>query len=188
MDSVPCARRVRAHGTGTMGDGLFGVSLFWIVSSSCRAAAEGNSLSLAPAARASSLAREPWGRIAGVARTDYKLSAEKFSQLHGSFNTRLPREGAAERLRELPLNPRRVHLCCGKLPVRGAERLVSSSCRAAAEGNSLRRCGASSLAREPWGRMAGVARWDKKTFGRSFFPFTWIFSIPGSLARELPRG
>ena len=36
------------------------------------AAVEGNSLSLAPAARASSLAREPFSRIAGVARTDYK--------------------------------------------------------------------------------------------------------------------
>ena len=66
------------------------------------AAAEGNSLSLAPAARASSLAREPWGRVAGVARTDYNLSAEKIFRLHESRGTRLPREGAAERLKELP--------------------------------------------------------------------------------------
>ena len=39
-----------------------------------------------------------------VARTDYNLSAEKIFRLHESFNTRLPREGAAERLRELPFN------------------------------------------------------------------------------------
>ena len=30
------------------------------------------------------------------------------------------------------------------------------------EGNSLRRCGASSLAREPGGRTAGIALWDNK--------------------------
>ena len=39
---------------------------------------------------ASSLAREPWGRVAGVARTDNNLSAEKISRLHESFNTWLP--------------------------------------------------------------------------------------------------
>ena len=61
-----------------------------VLGSGSIAAAEGNSLSLAPAARASSLAREPWGRIAGVARTDNNLSAEKISRLHESFNTWLP--------------------------------------------------------------------------------------------------
>ena len=66
-----------------------------VLGSGSIAVAEGNSLSLAPAARASSLAREPWGRIARIARTDKKPSAEDFFLLHESYGTRLPREGAA---------------------------------------------------------------------------------------------
>ena len=40
---------------------------------------------------ASSLTREPWGRVAGIVCEDKKLSAEKISRLHESFHTRLPR-------------------------------------------------------------------------------------------------
>ena len=67
-----------------------------VLGSGSIAAAEGNSLSLAPAARASSLKREPGGRIAGIARNDKNLSAEDFLLLHESYGTWLPREGAAE--------------------------------------------------------------------------------------------
>ena len=56
---------------------------------------EGNSLRRCGA---SSLAREPGGRIAGVARKDNDLSAEKFPLLHGSFNTWLPRGGRVGRV------------------------------------------------------------------------------------------
>ena len=55
-----------------------------------------------------------------------------------------------------------------------------------------RACGASqhaadavAAAREPFGRMAGVAR-EGKTCGRSFFPDYMSLSLTGSLARELP--
>ena len=52
----------------------------------------------------------------------------------------------------------------------------------AAEGNSLRRCGASSLAREPWGRTAGVAREDK------IYRPQKMFLLHESTGTWLPRG
>ena len=84
---------------------MFGALRYGGVSLSCCAAAEGR-LSQAlhavtASTAASSLKREPGGRIAGIARNDKNLSAEDFLLLHESYGTWLPREGAAERLKEL---------------------------------------------------------------------------------------
>ncbi len=87
------------------------------------AAAEGNSLSLAPAARASSLAREPWGCTAGIASlgNDFRHmvipSAERNSAITWILQYPAPsrppcRRRAAERLRELPSTAPQPH-CCG---------------------------------------------------------------------------
>ena len=92
------ATRRRNHPCGTK-------NFLWV---SCNTPApvrvEGNSLSLAPAARASSLEREPFSRIARVAREDKKTAAEKkFSyymslMVHGSLARELPKaEGVAFR-------------------------------------------------------------------------------------------
>ena len=47
---------------------------------------------------ASSLAREPWGRVAGVAREDKIYRPQKMFLLHESTGTRLPRGGRVGRV------------------------------------------------------------------------------------------
>ena len=101
-----------------------------------------------------------------------------------------PSRGSCREAEGVAFNTHRVHLCCGKLPVRCAERFVSSSCCAAAEGNSLSlapAARASSLAREPLFVPPGQMGQGKEAFGRKDFPTTWISSVHGSLARELPK-
>ena len=83
------------------GNSLGMVALF------CCGAAEGNSLSLAPAARDSTRpTRPPRGSLLLYRRDSvaWKITIRlgKMFLLHESTGTRLPREGAAERLRELP--------------------------------------------------------------------------------------
>ena len=72
---------------------LFGENPLGVAQHGDCAAAEGNSLRRCGA---SSLAREPRGRVDGVAREDKIFRPQKIFLLHESYGTRLPREGAAE--------------------------------------------------------------------------------------------
>ena len=81
--------------------------------------------------------------------------------------------------------------CCGREGTPSYYEVCFSSCCAAAEGNSLRRCGAStpptqSRPRGSLYRVVSVACEDKIYRPRKF-PDYMDLSIHGSLARELPK-
>ena len=172
-----------------------------VLGSGSIAAAEGNSLSLAPAARASSLEREPLfvppGQMGqgkeAFGRKDFPTTW--ISSVHGSLARELPAVVADTAKAEgVAFHTARFSLLQECFPYVGTAGLAATL-RLRCGRRQLpqsRACGASqhaadavAAAREPFGRMAGVAR-EGKTCGRSFFPDYMSLSLTGSLARELP--
>ena len=99
-------------------------------------------------------------------------AAEKISLLHESVGTRLPREGAAERLRELPSAAEYSHVA--PLPAKPTTpRVVSAHC----------------VEHYPAGCAgASTASGEGLPIGRRKCSDYMSLPVPGSLARELPRG
>ena len=100
-------------------------------------------------------------------------------------------------LRDLPSTRTGILPVTGWLPRTSVPRDLSTTQQLHCGRGQLpqsRACGArqhaadTAAAREPFVVPPGQSGMEKKSAAEKYSPTTWIFSVPGSLARELPKG